>query len=97
LGLLLTDYVFVEDVVDLPRLGEVLDVEARRGGELLVDDLVTEIDALIADVDARTGNQLLDLALRLSAEAAEKLFVGVGRTCHLCPHERVSPYKRLSA
>jgi hypothetical protein len=82
LGLLLADYVLVEDLVDLPRLGQVLEVEARRGGELLVDDLVTEIDALVADVHARAGDQLLHLALRLPAERAEKLFVGVGRTCH---------------
>ena len=38
--------------------------------ELLVDDLVTEIDALVADVDAGTGDQLLDLALALAAKAA---------------------------
>ena len=91
LGLLLADDVLVQDVVDLARLGEVLDVEARRGGELLVDDLVAEIDALVADVDARTGDQLLDLPLRLTAEAAEKLFVGVGGTCHVL----LSPWSRL--
>ena len=81
----LADDVLVEDVVDLPRLGQVLDVEARRSGQLLVDDLVAEIDALVADVDARAGDQLLDLALRLAAEAAEKLLVGVGRACHVDP------------
>src|SRR5262249_25202690 len=82
LGLLLANHVFVEDVVDLPRLGEVLDIEARWGGELLVDDLVTEIDALVADVDPGPGDQLLDLPLRLPAETAEKLFVGISGTCH---------------
>ena len=91
LGLLLADDVLVEHVVDLARLGEVLDVERGRSGELLVDDLVAEIDALVADVDARAGDQLLDLPLRLAAEAAEKLFVGVGRTCHsLSPPLRAS-------
>ena len=75
LGLLLTDDVLVEHVVDLARLGQRLDVERRRSGELLVDDLVTEIDALVADVDPGTGDQLLDLALGLAAEGAEKLFV----------------------
>ena len=53
LGGLLADHVLVEHLVDLPRLGQVLDVEGRRGRELLVDDLVAEIDALVADVDAR--------------------------------------------
>ena len=87
LGLLLADDVLVEDVVDLPRLREVLDVEVRRSGELLIDDLVAEIDALVADVDAGAGDQLLDLPLRLAAEAAEQLLVGVGRTCHRIPLE----------
>ena len=45
--------------------------------QLLVDDLVTEIDALVADVDAGAGDQLLDLPLALAAEAAEQLLVSV--------------------
>jgi hypothetical protein len=63
LGGLLTDHVLLEDGVDLLRLRQVLELEARRSGQLLVDDLVAEINALVADVDARTGDQLLDLAL----------------------------------
>ena len=82
LRVLLADHVLVEDAVDLARLGQVGDVEARRGDELLVDDLVTEIDALVADVDAGAGDQLLDLALGLAAEAAQQLLVGFGRTRH---------------
>src|SRR5204863_9618142 len=78
-------HVLVEDVVDLPRLGQVLDVEARRGGQLLVDDLVAEVDALVADVDAGAGDQLLDLALRLAAEAAEELLVRVCGPCQRNP------------
>jgi hypothetical protein len=78
---LLPHHVLVEHVVDLPRLGEVLELECRGGGELLVDDLVAEIDALVADVDAGSGDQLLDLTLRLAAEAAEELLVGFGGTC----------------
>ncbi len=39
-------------------------------GQLLGDDVVAQVDALVADVDAGTGDQLLDLLLRLSAEAA---------------------------
>jgi hypothetical protein len=67
--------------VDLARLRQVLQLDRRRRGQLLVDDLVAEIDALVADVDAGAGNQLLDLALRLAAEAAEELLVGVCGTC----------------
>jgi len=75
LGGLLADHVLVEDLADIARLGKVLQLEDRRSGQLLVDDLVAEIDALIADVDAGAGDQLLDLALRLTAEAAEELLV----------------------
>jgi hypothetical protein len=63
LGGLLADDVLLEDGVDLLRLRQVLELEAGRSGQLLVDDLVAEIDALVADVDARPGDQLLDLAL----------------------------------
>jgi hypothetical protein len=67
--------------VDFPRFRQVLQLEGRRRRQLLVDDLVAEVDALVADVDAGAGDQLLDLALRLAAEAAEELLVRVCGTC----------------
>jgi hypothetical protein len=85
LGAFLADHVLVQDVVDLDRLRQVLQLEGGSGRELLIDDLVAEVDALIADVDAGPGDQLLDLSLRLPAEAAEKLFVRFGRTCQRNP------------
>ena len=97
LGLVLADHVVVEDVVDLARLGQIVETEDGRRGELLVDDLVAEIDALVADVHARAGDELLDLPLRLAAEAAEQLVVVVARSCQLpvllvrcavCPPQR---------
>ncbi len=63
LGLVLPDHVVVEDRVDVPRLGQALEVEGDRRRELLVDDLVAEIDALVADVHAGAGDELLDLTL----------------------------------
>src|SRR4051794_20304733 len=81
-GLFLGDDVLVEGRVDLGRARKVVEVERARGRQLLVDDLVAEIDAFVADVDARTGDQLLDLPLRLSAETAEKLLISLARTCH---------------
>jgi hypothetical protein len=80
-GALLADHVLLEDVIDLARLRQVLELEGGRSRELLIDDLVAEIDALVADVDAGAGNQLLDLPLRLAAEAAEELLVRFGGTC----------------
>jgi hypothetical protein len=67
--------------VDLLRFGQVLELDRGRRGQLLVDDLVAEVDALVADVDAGPGDQLLDLTLRLAAEAAEELLVRVCGTC----------------
>ena len=58
---------------------------AAGDGELLVDDLVAEIDALVADVDAGTGDQLLHLPLALAAEAAEQLLVSLARSGHWSP------------
>jgi hypothetical protein len=54
----------------------------RGSGELLVDDLVAEIDALVADVDPGAGDQFLDLPLALAAEATEKLLVTFGCPGH---------------
>ena len=85
LGLVLADDVVVQDAVDVARLGQLLEVERRRGGELLVDDLVAQVDALVADVHAGAGDELLHLALRLAAEAAEQLVVAVGRSRHCGP------------
>jgi hypothetical protein len=82
LRLLLGDDVVVQHRVDVTRPREVVEVERGRGRELLVDDLVAEIDALVADVDAWTGNQLLHLPLALAAEAAEQLLVSLARSGH---------------
>src|SRR6266542_203859 len=70
LGLLLADDVVVQEGVDLDRLGELVELQLGGFGELLLDDLVAEIDAFVADVDAGAGDQLLDLLLGLPAEGA---------------------------
>jgi hypothetical protein len=85
LGRVLADHVLLQDVVDLPRFGQVLELDRGGRGELLVDDLVAEVDALVADVDTGAGDQLFDLALRLAAKAAEELLVGVCGACQRNP------------
>jgi hypothetical protein len=49
--------------VDFLRFRQVLELEGGRRRQLLIDDLVTEVDALVADIDAGTGDQLFDLSL----------------------------------
>ena len=41
----------------------------------LGEDLVTERDALVADVDRGSGDELLDAVLRLAAKAAPQMLV----------------------
>jgi hypothetical protein len=83
LGLFLRDDVVVQDRVDVTRAGQVVEVELRRSGELLVDDLVAEVDALVADVDPRACDEFLDLPLTLPAKTAEQLLVAIGCASHL--------------
>jgi len=72
LWLLLADDVLIESDLDgtgVRQLGD-LRLGARRLQHLLFDDLLTEVDAFVADVDALAGNELADLLLALAAEAA---------------------------
>ena len=69
--------------MDLGRLGQLIELDVAGLGQLLLDDLVAEIDALVADVDPGACDQLLDLPLALAAEAAEELFVSFGCPGHV--------------
>ncbi len=84
LGVVLTDHVVVEELADLTRIGELVERQLAGVGEFLFDDLVAEIDALVTDVDTRTGDQLLDLLLGLAAERTLQQFAGVSELRHLC-------------
>jgi hypothetical protein len=71
---LLPDHVLVEDLLDLRRLRH----GGRRGERLFLvalfrDDVVAEVDALVADVHRGPGNQLPHLVLALSAERADQV------------------------
>src|SRR4029077_343506 len=72
LGLLLGDHVLVERARDLPGVRELLRRGPRLGRleHLLLDDLLAQVDALVADVDALPRDELADLLLALAAERA---------------------------
>src|SRR6478609_5251148 len=92
LGVLLADHVGVEELEDLAGLGQLLEADLGTLGQLLLDDLVAQLDALIADVDVGASDELLDLLLALSAEIALEQVATVTDTCHeSCPP--VSPGK----
>jgi hypothetical protein len=40
--------------------------------ESLLDDIVAKPDAIIANIDPRTGDEFIDVGLALSAEGAEQ-------------------------
>src|SRR5690606_6784532 len=82
LGLLLADHVGVEELEDLAGLGQVAHLHVGALGELLLDDLVAELDALVTDVDVGSCDELLDLLLALSAEIALEQVATVTDSCH---------------
>jgi hypothetical protein len=59
LGLVLADDVVVEERADLARRGQLLEVQLSGLGELLLDDLVAQVDAFVADVHAGAGDHFL--------------------------------------
>ena len=87
----LPDDVLLEEPEDLARLGKVeVGDDARRGfRHALFDDLVAQLDALVADVDAGTRDELLDLLLALSAEGALEQVGALTDACHAAPPRRV--------
>ena len=78
----LSDDVVVEERADLAGIRKVVEAQLGGFGELFLDDLVAQVDALVADVHARACDQLLDLLLRLAAERALQQFAGVPEFRH---------------
>ncbi len=70
LGALLADDVLVEDFLDFLGLGELVAGALGALLELLADDVVAELDALVADEYGRSGDELPNFVLALSTEGA---------------------------
>src|SRR5690606_21475489 len=71
LGVLLADHVLVEDLLDLARARQ--PVAGPFGAALLhlyPDDVIAEVDTLVADEHRGASNQLADLVLALATEGA---------------------------
>ena len=91
LGGVLADHVLVEELADLARLGQLVELHVGGLVQLLLDDLVAEVDALVADVDAGAGDQLLDLLLALPAERALEQVAAVTDAGHVGSSPRLTP------
>src|SRR5262249_8365284 len=70
LGPVLSDHVLVEHGLDLGGLGEAADLLTLLLLPLLRDDVVAELDALVADVHGGARHELADVVLGLAAERA---------------------------
>src|SRR2546429_7225171 len=75
LGFVLADNVFVEKSFDLARLGQRRTRGHRLSLLVVADDLVADVDTLIADIHRGPGNELLHFILRLTAERAAQRVV----------------------
>ena len=74
LRLLLADHVLVQELLDLVGGGEARLVGAALHPAVVRDDVVADVDALVADEDGGPGDQLADVVLVLVAERATEDF-----------------------
>ena len=80
-GLVLADHVVVQGLLDFVRSRQVV---ARLVGpfiELFADDVVAQLDTLIADKNRRAGDQFPDFMLALAAKGTIQQFTFVFAAC----------------
>ena len=77
LGVALPDHIIVEMLADLERRRNAVPGLHQRGFGLLADDVVAQLDALVADEHGGPGDELPHLVLRLPAEGAVEGALGV--------------------
>ena len=83
----LTDDVFIQNSLDVFWLGQIRSCRhafSQRFLVVLVQHLLAELDALVADIDAATGNQPAHLAFTLAAERAGKVVIMPFVKIHIC-------------
>ncbi|CBE69230.1 protein of unknown function [Candidatus Methylomirabilis oxygeniifera] len=82
-GPVLTDDILVQDRFNLGRFGEFAQTLPFFFLPFLRDDVVAQLDTLIADVDRGTGDQLPDVILTFSAKGASEFPPAFYRFGHL--------------
>src|SRR5688500_6471834 len=78
----LTYDVLVEKPFYVPRLRKCRPRRSAFRLLVIIDDLVTAINELVANVNAGTGDQFLDIILRLAAKRATQKFFWSAEICH---------------
>ena len=74
-GLLLTDYVLVENLVDFRGNGQFGVLTLRtRFLNFFPDDVIAQVDAFVANEDRRTSDKLTDFVLAFTAKRAIQQF-----------------------
>jgi putative tryptophan/tyrosine transport system substrate-binding protein len=69
-GVVLADYIIVENLADFLRRRDAVSRFTQRGLGLLAEDILAQLNAFIADEHCRAGDELADLMLALAAERA---------------------------
>src|SRR5690349_6248155 len=78
----LTDYIFVEKILDILRLWQVGANGGRLGSFVVMNDLIAYINALITNINAGSGDQFSNIVLRLAAKRAAEQFFWSPEVCH---------------
>lgn len=75
---LLTNHILIQDGADFLGRRQLVRIALGLGFlHLLTDDVVAQVDALVADKDGRASNQLAHFVLAFAAEGAIKQFAVV--------------------
>src|SRR5258708_27456311 len=84
--MLLADEIVVENLADFLRGRDAVPRFHQRGLALLVDDVLAQLDAFVANEHARPGNQLAHFVLALATERAVErtLRIFVAGFAHPC-------------
>jgi hypothetical protein len=85
LRMVLADHIIIENLADFLRCWNAV-ARFHQRGLLLVDDVLAQLDAFVANEHGRTGNKLAHLLLALAAERAVELIlrIAAGDLAHPC-------------
>ena len=78
----MADHVLVEEFKDVAWLRQFTKTKFNGLAEFFFDDLITQINTFVTDVDAWTSDQLFHLLLALSTERTLEQISALADACH---------------